>query len=136
MSLFRLSFPARLCYNPVTIVPLLSGSRVCRVAKRSGPINPFYIVLVVAGMVFAITACAYGVMTFLAMQSSYGENKPALLDFLEEHGAGLLSIELAVLAVATFAAMGTDSYWDRRAERKAAAESSTPSPPPTSRHQV
>ena len=87
-------------------------------ARRSAPINPFYIVLVIAGIVFAITACAYGVMTFLAMQAGYADQKPALLAFLEEHGGMLLTIELAVLAVATFAAIGTDSYWDRRAAAK------------------
>lgn len=101
-------------------------------AKRSGPINPFYFVLVAAGIVFAVTACAYGVMTFLAMQDSYAEDTPKLLQFLEEHGGLLLTIELAILAVATFAAIGTDSYWDRRAERKAAAgPSSSPSVHPT-----
>lgn len=89
-------------------------------ARRPGPINPFYIVLVVAGMVFAITACAYGVMTFLAMQSSYADDERGLLAFLEEHGTVLLSVELAVLAAATFAAIGTDGYWDRRAARKRA----------------
>jgi len=98
------------------------------VAKRSGPINPFYFVLVAAGMIFAVTACAYGVMTFLAMQDTYADNTSKLLQFLEEHGGLLLTIELAVLAVATFAAIGTDSYWDRRAERKAAA--GPPSSPP------
>lgn len=98
-------------------------------ARRSGPINPFFIVLVIAGIVFAVTACAYGVMTFLAMQAGYADEKPALLAFLEEHGSTLLAIELAVLAVATFAAIGTDSFWERRAAEKRNLEHASPSTP-------
>lgn len=95
-------------------------------ARRSGPTNPFYIVLVIAGIVFAVTACAYGVMTFLAMQAGYADNKPRLLAFLEEHGGMLLTIELGVLAGATFAAIGTDGYWDRRAAEKKSAGATRP----------
>ncbi|MBX3414417.1 MAG: hypothetical protein KF708_17145 [Pirellulales bacterium] len=93
-------------------------------AKRSGPINPFYIVLIVAGIAFAVTACAYGVMTFLAMQSNYADTKTGLLAFLEEHGGTLLAVELGLLAIATFAAIGTDSYWERRAAARDASNAS------------
>jgi hypothetical protein len=37
----------------------------------------------------------------------------ALLAFLDRHGALVLGIELALLAVATVGAISTDRYWSR-----------------------
>jgi hypothetical protein len=98
------------------------------VAKQKAAVNPFYVVLVIAGVVFCITACAYGVM---ALQGIRGNNAPApdspgarLLVFMNLHGETLLIAELAVLALATFAAMGTDQFWQRRADRRARSDSS------------
>jgi hypothetical protein len=44
-----------------------------------------------------------------------------LVAFLDAHGVSLLMGELAVLAVVTFAAMGTDEYWTRRTAAKSNA---------------
>jgi hypothetical protein len=80
--------------------------------------NPFYPVLLIVGLVFAVTACAYGVMAvnFLS-PAQVMENAPegGLLAFLDRHGMTLLLSELGVLAVVTFAAIATDDYWTRRA---------------------
>lgn len=86
-------------------------------AKRSAT-NPFYLLLVVLGIAFTLTACAYCVMTLQAarphppeQQAAAGE---ALLVFLDRHGALLMSAELASLAAAAVAAIATDRYWMRR----------------------
>lgn len=85
--------------------------------------NPFYVVLLVVGMVFFVTACAYGVMSFKAVRGGPAAMDEAgasgLMVFMEEHGNKLLAGELLILAVATFGAIGSDSYWNRRAQRRA-----------------
>ena len=93
--------------------------------------NPFYILLIVAGIVFAVTACAYGVMAFHAVKTasatvdSIGVNW--LLEFMAEHGTLLLGVELGVLAIATVGAIGTDQYWTawqaRRMQKNAPSQS-------------
>ncbi len=37
-------------------------------AKKKSGINPFYVLLAPLGIVFTITACAYGVMAFKAVR--------------------------------------------------------------------
>ena len=76
--------------------------------------NPFYPMLVVAGVVFCVTACGYGVMTVRKLRNPYEENPPAFIQWMDENGFQAMMIELAVLAVMCFAAMGTDSFWTRR----------------------
>jgi hypothetical protein len=90
---------------------------------KKGPVNPFYVVLVVVGVAFCVTACAYGVMAFRAVKSESTtmamEPEPGLMEFLDRHGAMVMGGELAALALATAAAIGTDSIWaGRRDARK------------------
>jgi hypothetical protein len=83
------------------------------------PFNPFYPLLVVVGVAFAITACAYGMMTVKMLQPSGVEEVRSsgrgLLYLLDRYGLMVLLCELAALAVLTFAAIGTDDFWTRRA---------------------
>ena len=108
-------------------------------AKRKTAFNPFYVLLVVLGLVFSLTACAYGVMAFRAVSeaSHHGVVAPGeaaveppessqLLVFLDRYGMQLLAGELVLLAIASFAAMGTDSYWTRRAAEKCPAAEDLP----------
>ena len=85
---------------------------------RRKPVNPFYVLLVIAGVVFCLTATAYGVMTVQGLHperaAEQSEGGRHMLVWLDEHGAGLLMGELAVLAVFTFAAIGTDNFWSAR----------------------
>jgi hypothetical protein len=77
--------------------------------------NPFYVLLLVLGIVFAITACAYGVVA-VKMSTAQGASRSAgewLVKVMNEHGLWLLVGELTLLALATFAAIGTDDYWNR-----------------------
>jgi hypothetical protein len=87
-------------------------------ARKKEGTNPFYLLLVIVGVAFTITACAYGVMIFKAMHPTpaiagqpNGEN---LLAFMSDYGAWLLTVELLLLAGMTVGAMATDSYWIRR----------------------
>ncbi len=85
-------------------------------AKAREPVNPFYVLLVLLGIVFLVTACAYGVMAYRALSPEVARQaKPhPLTEFLDDHGVELLGGELALLAAASFAAMGLDRWRDLR----------------------
>jgi hypothetical protein len=110
-------------------------SALDRSMAKNSRANPFYVLLVIFGIAFSLTACAYGVMAFRAVRgavfesdrrAAYGVNAmsdatasespagKALLRFLDEHGAFLLGVELGLLALATIGAIGTDGYWGRQ----------------------
>jgi hypothetical protein len=84
------------------------------VAPKKRSRNPFYPLLVLVGVVFAITACGFAVMMVSDINST-GELDPAsgggLIQFFQDHGFSALMIELAVLALATFGAILTDEMW-------------------------
>ena len=85
-------------------------------SQRKKRVNPFYVILVLAGVAFVVTACAYGVMAVKQMHVSYVpigqvQADASFVGFMDEHGATVMMIELAILGVATFAAMGTDRFW-------------------------
>lgn len=118
------------------------------VAKAKEPLNPFYVVLVFVGVVFLVTACAYGTMTWRATQpeavqaasveTSRSGDGPAtpgdphpLMQWIDRHGFELLGGELALLALATFAAMGLDSARTRSAERAAMQQAESGEAAPT-----
>ena len=79
--------------------------------------NPFYILLVVVGTAFAVTACAYGVMTLHAVRAPAAATSTAaghpLFALLAQHGDVAMFVELFLLVALTCAAIGTDKYWDR-----------------------
>lgn len=82
--------------------------------------NPFYVLLIPAGAVFCLTAFAYGLMAFQAVNAgrSVAEktaDHPLWL-WLGEHGSMAVMIEMAVLAVLTIGAIGTDSWWTRSSD--------------------
>lgn len=83
--------------------------------------NPFYILLAIVGVVFVFTAVAYGIMAFqmanLPVDGAPDHRAHPLMAWMQQYGDRALLIEIAVLAVLTCAAIGTDSYWQRRAER-------------------
>lgn len=101
-------------------------------AKKKSGINPFYVLLVPLGIAFSITACAYGVMAFKAVRTANHESAKqesagqgsgaALLAYMDQHGAELMGIELALLAGCTFGAISTDRYWMRRDEAEQGSE--------------
>lgn len=90
-------------------------------ARTKEGTNPFYILLVIAGVAFTITACAYGVMVFKAVHPGPATGKAGgenLLTFMNDYGIWLLGGELLALALTTVGAMATDSYWIRRGKKE------------------
>jgi hypothetical protein len=86
-------------------------------SKKLAATNPFYVLLVLAGAVFCVTACAYGVMAFRDVRGGAAvveNDSGGLMGFLDRHGAALMAAEVVVLAVATVAAIWTDPFWTRR----------------------
>lgn len=93
-------------------------------SKKSS--NPFYVLLVIAGLSFVVTATAYVVMAFrearpaeeraaAAASTAVADADHPLMAWMRQHGNATLLTELGFLAVFTFGAIGTDDYWQRRA---------------------
>jgi hypothetical protein len=89
--------------------------------------NPFYVLLIIAGLSFALTATVYVVMAFRdshvrdemiakGTTAVAASDEHPLMVWMRQHGNAALLTELGLLAVCTFAAIGTDSYWQRRAD--------------------
>ena len=90
--------------------------------------NPFYVVLVLAGTAFAVTACAYGVMTVRGLRPAIADAPESeLMVFLARQGGTLLLAEVGVLALASLLAISTDPFWMRRAESRS-SNSHSPDP--------
>jgi hypothetical protein len=79
------------------------------------PTNPFYVAALPVGVLFAITACAFVVMTIQGGDPQRAE-QAGLIGLLEKHGVMILVGELAVLGVLTTGAILTDDFWTRRFE--------------------
>lgn len=81
---------------------------------RSWRANPWSIPLVLAGLAFTLTATAYAVMAVQKLNASCVPQEtnpsPWLIEFLDRHGAALMIVELAVLAVVVAAAMVSDRW--------------------------
>jgi hypothetical protein len=106
--------------------------------------NPFYAIVLIVGIGFLLTACAYTVMAFLDAQGHRETTaNSGLLRFLNEHGVTVFGVELGVLCVAMVAAFATEDYWQRRFDlrhglaksqpRLAADEAESESEPPSPR---
>lgn len=78
------------------------------------PANPFYAALLVVGVVFALTACLYCVMCYRQLDPRAPVDQ-GVIQFLAKHGMAVMLAELALLAILTFSAIGTDDFWIRRA---------------------
>src|SRR6187200_411639 len=80
-------------------------------------VNPFYAALVVVGLVFALTACAYTVMSFQNLDP-HAIDQQGVGQLMKSHGLMIIIVELGLLGVLTVAAISSDDYWLRRAEGK------------------
>ena len=71
--------------------------------------NPLYPLLGLVGFLFSVTAFAYFVMSWRAIYSRENARpQHALMDFIDQYGILLLSLELGLLALLTFGIMATD----------------------------
>src|SRR4029077_8518326 len=86
--------------------------------------NPFYALLIIAGIGFVVTAAAYCVMAYREREAVKSAQPPGpehpLMVWMKQNGEMALVAELAVLGVGTIGAIATDDFWQRRAnaERK------------------
>lgn len=98
--------------------------------------NPFYVLLVAAGILFTVTACAYFVMMLRSGAAGGIPETGTLMAWLENYGMTALIVELVALSAATLAAMGTDDYWERRARRDGDKPADHPpdNPQPSEKH--
>jgi len=80
------------------------------------PTNPFYLALVVVGVTFAVTACAYGVMTVRGLNPHHAQ-EGGLIGLMKQHGMVILVVELAILGTLTVSAIASDDYWTQKFER-------------------
>ena len=85
-------------------------------AKSKEPFNPFYLLVLLLGVLFAITTFAYGMMAYRAISpaAGAGDQQPGLMQFLDRHGMPILAVELLLLGIATFAAMALDQYRSKK----------------------
>lgn len=93
--------------------------------SKRRPSNPFYILLLLAGIAFAITACAYGVMTVRQLQATRVagyefdldvDNVANVRDFnaiVDQYGAKAMMLELGFLVVGTVGAIAYDQHLDK-----------------------
>jgi hypothetical protein len=92
--------------------PEVSSVSSRAVAKAKEPLNPFYVLVVLIGVVFVITTCAYGTMAYRAVAQA--DEGPGLMSLLDRYGVQTMAIELLLLGGATFGAMWLDGYRTRR----------------------
>jgi len=85
-------------------------------AKPKEPINPFYALVVILGLAFAVTTFAYGTMAYRAVAKK--EEGPGLMNMVDRYGVQTMCVELGLLGVATFGAMWLDGRRTRRAEEE------------------
>jgi hypothetical protein len=83
--------------------------------------NPFYTLLIPAGMAFVVTVFAYFLMASLEVNSTNPEirahSRHPLFQWLNENGTKVVVWELAVLGVLTVGAIGTDHWWTNDSDR-------------------
>ncbi len=80
--------------------------------------NPFNVLVMIIGTLFAITACGFCVMTVRDMQPvDRASEASSLLAWMAQYGFSAMMLQLGLLAVVAVAAMATDDYWQDRAKR-------------------
>jgi len=88
------------------------------VAKTKS-INPFYVLCVIVGVAFTLTACGYGLLMIRTNRGlpAAGDDVAAphpLLALLDRHGMTILVVEVVLLAVISIAAITLDHYRGKR----------------------
>src|SRR5262245_56931759 len=88
------------------------------------PVNPFYVILLPVGVIFALTACAFVVMTLRALEPQPME-ETGMVMVMQRHGVLIMTIELAILGILTVAAIASEGFWMRRFEAAQPAATDT-----------
>lgn len=101
-------------------------------SAKSEPHNPFYLLLLIAGLAFVVTALAYAIVPVLEQKAiDAGEFPPpsAWRDALRQDGWKWLLAQLAAVGVLSLASMWLDqrrSLQSEQQERTISGESSVP----------
>jgi uncharacterized membrane protein (DUF441 family) len=74
-------------------------------------VNPFYVLTIIVGFLFSVTASAYVVMTVRQLNSPGSRETNEFMQWVDQHGLTAFIVELVVLAVATLAAIASDRMW-------------------------
>lgn len=90
--------------------------------------NPFYVLLVVVGIVFSLTAMLYFILMLNQMEGRHGELS-GVLHFMDKYGMRVMMLEIGVLAVATVGAIGTEHIWNPETTAERNVNSKEPSKP-------
>ncbi len=93
--------------------------------------NPFYIALLIAGTAFAVTACAYAMMIVVKQRDRGAGPSHPLVELMQDKGLIILLVELGLLTVFTFAAIGTDDWWQGGSGGKEPVQEKEPPEDPT-----
>lgn len=93
-------------------------------AKAKEPFNPFYLLVLLVGVGFAITAFAYGTMAYRATAPAAAavDAEPGLMSLVDRYGVQTMGVELVLLGAATAGAMWLDRFRLRRSGPDGPAE--------------
>ena len=89
-----------------------------QVAKAKEPVNPFYALVVLVGVAFAVTTFAYSTMAYRATTPGAAEidEGPGLMSMVDHYGVPTMGVELGLLGAATFGAMWLDRLRARNSQ--------------------
>ena len=90
-------------------------------AAKPEPHNPFYLLLLVAGLLFVLTALAYAIVPVLEQKALDAGNPPppsAFRDALRADGWRWLLYEVVVIVVLSFASMWLDRLRSLQSEKE------------------
>src|SRR5215210_1384099 len=100
-------------------------------AAPTEPRNPFYIMLLVAGLIFIMTVLAYAVIPVIEQKAMDAGQMPPpspLRDALRQDGWKWVLAEVAILVVLGLLSMGLDRYrrWQDESKNPPATKVETP----------
>lgn len=94
---------------------------VCNMADSPEPRNPFYLLLLIVGLIFVVTVLAYAVIPVLeqkAMDAGQMPPESPFRDALREHGWKWVLVEVALLVILGLLSMGLDRWRRHQKERE------------------
>jgi hypothetical protein len=119
---FCCRFCAFLCFLWLFLLP--SFNREFVMSSPSEPRNPIYLLLLLAGLIFVITALGVALIPVLEEKATAAGNPPspsAFRDTLRKEGWKWLLYEVAVMVVLGIASMWLDAHRQRRLQNQEGA---------------
>ncbi|HZZ78629.1 MAG TPA: hypothetical protein VFE62_08925 [Gemmataceae bacterium] len=103
----------------------------------SEPRNPFYLLMLIVGMIFVATVLAYAVVPMLEEKARDAGTEPPASPFRESlrtDGWKWVLVEVAALVILSLLSMGLDRYRRWKIESTAAADKPGDAAPPSTNH--